>query len=66
MSCHLVPGHDAICGDSEKAYKEGTTKRAEYLTRVNGVITTTANGESPLRFHSERGLGYIDIQIPFE
>ena len=36
------------------------------MTRVNGAITVTTNGQSPLRLDCEIGPGCADIKIPFE
>ena len=61
-----TPQHNAICGKSSDIYGKFTTGRAEYMTRVNGAITITTNGESPLRLDCERGPGCAAIEIPFE
>ncbi len=61
-----TPEHDAICGEPSTTYKEFSTKRAEYMTRVNGTITITTDGESPLRLDCEVGPGCADIKIAFD
>lgn len=61
-----TPEHDAICGKSGTVAKVFTTKRAEYMTRVNGAITITTDGESPLRLDCEVGPGCANIKIAFD
>ena len=61
-----VPEHNGICGKSSEVDDRFTTRRAEYVTRVNGAITITTNGESPLRLDCESGPGCAAIEIPFE
>ncbi|MFO1344703.1 MAG: SH3 domain-containing protein [Rhodocyclaceae bacterium] len=59
-----VEAHDAICGTSNDDFKRYTSKRAEYMTRVNGTITATTNGRSPLRLRCEIGPG-CDVRISY-
>ena len=61
-----TPEHNAICGKSRNTYDEFITTRAEYMTRVNGAITITTDGESPLRLDCEIGPGCTAIKIKFD
>ena len=60
-----VPEHNAICGTSNSDYRTYPTGRAEYMTRVNGAITITTDGRSPLRLDCEVGTGCDAVEIPF-
>ena len=62
----MTPKHDATCGESSDSYRQFTTQRAEYMTRVNGTITVTTNGLSPLRLDCELDPGCKAVKIPFK
>ena len=61
-----TPKHAAICGESSGGYDRSPSERAEYMTHVNGAITVTTNGRSPLRLDCERGPGCAAVKIPFK
>lgn len=61
-----APAHNGICGKSSDVDDRFRTEHAEYMTRVNGAITVTTDGESPLRLDCEIGPGCAAIEIPFE
>ena len=61
-----APEHNGICRKSSEVDDTFTTEHAEYMTRVNGAITVTTNGESPLRLDCEIGPGCAAIEIQFE
>jgi len=56
--------HNAICGTSNSSFRNFTSRRAEYMTRVNGAVTITTNGRSPLQVNCAIGPGCA-AQIPF-
>ena len=56
--------HNAICGESNTEYRSYIARKAEYMTRANGLITVTTNGKSPLLVHCEVGPG-CQVLIPF-
>lgn len=59
-----VPRHNAICGLSNSESRPYWTRDAEYMTRVNGTVTVTTNGTTPLDLRCEIGPGCATA-IPF-
>ncbi|MDE0029121.1 MAG: hypothetical protein OXU42_06965 [Deltaproteobacteria bacterium] len=61
-----TPKHHVICGKTADGENDKFSTRAEYMTRVNGAITITTDGEAPLRLDCEVGPGCAAIEIPFD
>ena len=59
-----VPRHNAICGLSNSETRPYWTRDAEYMTRVNGTVTVTTDGTTPLDLRCEIGPGCA-TKIPF-